>query len=244
MLTKQEIIKELQRYAKENGGKTPSEKVLFENTDVGITDRRKYWSNYGELVLESGLTPNEFDKTKYTHKQLCSMFIKVMREKGKWPTRGVLDVIHHNDHSFPDSSSFYSKLGLVSTGKLPKTILEYIGDKRGYKDVVTICNSIIQNTENESSSQEDESVIAGYVYLGKQHGSYKIGKSKDPNRRRDDITLLGPEPFTLIHEIKTDDMNGIEKYWHERFNLKHKRGEWFTLSTADIKAFKRWKKID
>lgn len=242
MLTKQEIIKELQRYAKQNGGKTPSEKILFENTDVGITDRRRYWSNYGELVIEAGLIPNEFDKTKYSHTQLCGMFIKLIREKGKWPTRGILEVKHHNDHNFPDSSTFYNKLGLTS--KLAKTILEYIGDRRGYKDVVSICDSIIQKTGNESLSLEDGSVIAGYVYLGKQHGSYKIGKSKDPNRRRDDITLLGPEPFTLIHEIKTDDMAGVEKYWHERFSSKHKRGEWFNLSAGDIKAFKRWRKID
>src|SRR5258706_1626921 len=126
MLTKQEIIKELQRYTKENSGKTPSQKMFHENTDVGIYDRMKFWPNYGELVLEAGLTPNEFDKTKYSHKQLCSIFIKVIREKGKWPTRAILDVKHHNDHNFPDSSTFYSKLGLTS--KLAQSILEYIGD--------------------------------------------------------------------------------------------------------------------
>lgn len=53
------------------------------------------------------------------------------------------------------------------------------------------------------------------------------------------ITLLGPEPFKLIHEIKTDVMNGVEKYWHERFKSKHKRGEWFNLSSTDVKSFKR-----
>jgi len=240
MLTKQEIIKKLQKFAKENGGKTPSEKVLFENTNIGIMGRRRYWSNYGELVLEAGLTPNKFDKTKYSHTQLCNMFIKAIREKGKWPTRGILDVKHHNDRSFPDSTTFYSKLGLTS--ELAKTILEYTSDKHGYKDVVNICNSIILKS-GDKLPLEDENATTGYIYLGKQHGSYKIGKSKDPNRRREDISLLGPEPFEIIHEIKTDDMNGVEKYWHERFNSKHKRGEWFNLSKADVAAFKRWKKI-
>lgn len=73
--------------------------------------------------------------------------------------------------------------------------------------------------------------------------SIKIGKAKDIDRRREDITLLGSEPFELIHEIVTDDMKGIEKYWHNRFKAKWIRGEWFKLNSSDVKAFKRWKKI-
>ena len=239
MWTKHGIIKELQRYAKEIG-KTPSQKVFFDNTEVGIYDRMRFWPNYGVLVREAGLTPNEFDKTKYNHDQLCRLFIRVVREEGKWPTRGILDVKHHADHSFPDSSTFYKKLGL--TGELAKTILKFVGEKRGYRDIVDTCSSVIKEYEDSSLSSEG-SVVSGYVYLGKQNGKYKMGKSKDPDRRREDITLLGPEPFELIHVIQTDDMNGIEKYWHERFKSKHKRAEWFSLSRTDIGAFKQWKKI-
>lgn len=240
MLTREEVLKEIRRYAKENDGKTPSEKNLYENTEIGIYDRMKYWSNYGELVREAGLTPNKFDKTKYSHGQLCEIFIKVIREKGKWPTRGELDVRHYNDPSFPYSATFYKKLGL--TGNLAETILEFIENKRGYSDVIDICNSVLKEFEGRDESEEGE-VTSGFVYLGKQHGDYKIGKAKDASRRRDDITLLGSEPFELIHEIKTDDMNGVERYWHNRFKSKLKRGEWFNLSRADIKAFKRWKRI-
>ncbi|KKS98531.1 MAG: hypothetical protein UV73_C0001G0052 [Candidatus Gottesmanbacteria bacterium GW2011_GWA2_43_14] len=239
MWTKQDIIKELQRYAKEIG-KTPSQKVFFDNTEVGIYDRMRFWPNYGELVREAGLTPNEFDKTKYNHDQLCRLFIRMVRDGGKWPTRGILDVKHHSDLSFPDSSTFYKKLGLTS--ELAKTILKFVGDKRGYKDIVDICNIVIRENEDINFPAE-EGVVPGYIYLGKQNGSYKIGKSKNPNRRREDITLLGSEPFELVHEIKTDDMNGVEKYWHERFKSRHKRGEWFNLTRTDISAFKQWKKI-
>lgn len=240
MFTKEEIIKELQKCAKANGGKTPSEKVFHESTEVDRYDRMRFWPNYGELVREAGLTPNKFDKTKYTHEQLCVMFIGVIRETGKWPTRGYLDVKHFKDNSFPHSVTFYSKLGL--TGNLAKTILEYVEDREGFGDIIDICNSVLEKYTNHNEGS-DNNFINGYVYLGKQHGSYKIGKSKDANRRREDITLLGSEPFELIHEIETDDMNGIEKYWHERFKSKWIRGEWFKLSPSDIKAFKRWKKI-
>lgn len=240
MFTKEEIIKEIQKCAKENGNKTPSEKVFYENSEVNVYDRMRYWSNYGELVKEAGLIPNKFDKTKYDHEQLCEMFIGVIRETGKWPTRGQLDVKHFKDVSFPHSVTFYSKLGL--TGDLAKTILKYVEDRQGFKDVVEICNSVLEKFETREKVSGDN-VMSGYIYLGKQHGRYKIGKSKDVSRRREDITLLGSEPFELIHEIETDDTNGIEKYWHDRFKSKWIRGEWFKLSSSDVKAFKRWKKI-
>jgi Meiotically Up-regulated Gene 113 (MUG113) protein len=241
MLTKQEVLSEIRRYSKKIGGKTPSEKKLYENTEVGVYDRMRYWPNYGSLVKDIGLKPNKFDKTKYSRKHLCDTFIEVIRENGKWPTRGILDVKHHNDPNFPDSSTFYKKLGLIR--ELVNTIIDFIEDKKGYDDVTKICNSVLEKYSGRDKKVEDENLASGYVYLGKQHGVYKIGKTKNTKRRRDDITLLGSEPFRLIHEIKTDDMNGVEKYWHNRFKTKHKRGEWFNLSRADVSALKRWKKI-
>jgi len=241
MLTKKEILREIYKYAEENDNKTPSEKKLYENTKIGIYDRMKYWSNYGELVSEAGLIPNEFDKTKYSQEQLCKIFIKVIREKSKWPTRGELDVKHFSNSDFPISGTFYKKLGL--TKELAKTILEFVEDKKGYSDIIDICKVVFKKFENQEESFENKDINHGFVYLGKQHGDYKIGHSTDPNRRREDVTLLGSEPFKEIYKIETDDMNGLEKYWHHRFKSKKKRGEWFNLSSSDIKAFKRWKKI-
>jgi len=242
MLTKEEILKLIRKRTKENGDKTPGQKNFYEYAEIGIYDLHKFgWSNYGELVREAGLTPNKFDNTKYNHEQLCEMFIGVIREREKWPTRGDLDVKHHNNSNFPNSATFYSKLGL--TINLAKTILGFIEDKEAYEDIIEICNLVLKGSEDRDESSEGGDVTSGFVYLGKQHGDYKIGKTKNANRRRDDISLLGSEPFELIHEIKTDDMDGVEKYWHGRFKSRWKRGEWFNLSRADIKAFKRWRKI-
>src|SRR3989338_3259740 len=241
MLTKQEIIKELQKFAKENGGKTPGEKVLFENTDIKIMDRRRYWPNYGELVLEARLTPNKFDKTKYSHAQLCNMFIKVIREKGKWPTKGILDVKHHNDPNFPDSATFYNKLGLIS--KLAKTILEYVGNKRRYKDIIDICNSIIEKFDKDAP-QESLSIgnvgNVGYVYLLQSKlrnaTAYKIGKTYDLENRIIQLNQPSNEQY-IIWKIETDDPTGVESYWHHRFESKHlypqkAKSEWFSLTKS------------
>lgn len=246
MLTKEEILKKLQQYAKEGGGETPSEKKFYEYAEIGIYDLKKHgWAKYGDLVDEGGLTPNKFDNTKYSHEQLCEIFIEVIREKSKWPTRGILDVKHHKDSRFPDSSTFYKKLGL--TVNLAKTILEFIKDKQGYADVVNICNSVVERFENISETEEQITgkVTHGWVYLFKHghYNQYRIGQTSDLLRRGSEIRIQLPERATLVHSIETVDPVGVETYWLNRFKSKQMNGDWFNLSRTDVNEFKHWKKI-
>jgi hypothetical protein len=67
---------------------------------------------------------------------------------------------------------------------------------------------------------------------------YKIGKSGHVGRREYQIGLKLPEPVKTIHSIATDDPDGIETYWHNRFKAKRAEGEWFSLNQDDVKAFK------
>jgi len=41
-----------------------------------------------------------------------------------------------------------------------------------------------------------------------------------------------------VHAIKTDDPDGIERYWLKRFERKRKNREWFQLSGDDTKTFR------
>jgi hypothetical protein len=250
MPEKDEIINKLLRYSREIGDRTPGEHKFYEYAEIGIYDLHKLgWSNYRELVLDAGLTPNKFDKTKYSHEQLCRLFINVIREKGKWPTRGELEVKHYQESNFPDAGTFYNKLGLTLTGDLARKILEYVGDKRGYKDIVDICNTFLENNVTQEASSFISNV--GYVYLLKSTlrnaTAYKIGHAKDIKNRVKQLRQPSNEEI-LIHQIKTDDPIGVEKYWHDRFESKRLypykfKDEWFKLKPSDVKAFKRWKRI-
>ena len=68
---------------------------------------------------------------------------------------------------------------------------------------------------------------------------YKIGKTNHAGRRERELAIQLPEKASTVHTIKTDDPEGIEAYWHRRFEAKRKNGEWFELSAADVAAFRR-----
>ena len=245
MLTREEIIKEVQEWAKENGGITPSEKIIREELKIPKWEWITYWTKITDFQHEAGLAPQKFDKTKYNKNNLCDEFIKLIREKNKWPTRDELDYKRRQDSTFPASVTFYKQLGL--TVDLALTILEYIKDKRGYEDVVNICDSVIQKYKNDNKTEikDAEQADHGWVYLFK-HGhfnQYRIGKTTDLLRRGGEIRIQLPERAILIHSIETADITGVETYWLNRFKSKQMNGDWFNLGRADVKEFKSWKRI-
>lgn len=74
----------------------------------------------------------------------------------------------------------------------------------------------------------------GYVYLFRSGNFYKIGYSKDPQRR---LKALNSPDAIKVHVIRTDDMRRLEKAWHARFAHKRHDREWFALIPADVEAF-------
>jgi hypothetical protein len=79
---------------------------------------------------------------------------------------------------------------------------------------------------------------AVYVFRGGSH--YKVGASRDAERRLHMLRRSLPFPVTPVCTIDTDDMFLLERQLHRLYRSRglHVNGEWFALSTHDIDALK------
>ena len=107
--------------------------------------------------------------------------------------------------------------------------------------VLSMCEDLSRPTAPISEEGSDDEGEMGFVYLLKSGRFFKIGRSNACGRRERELAIQLPEKAALVHQIRTDDPAGIEKYWHQRFDSQRKNGEWFDLSASDTKAFRRRK---
>jgi len=239
MITKDKILDEIRRTAKENGG-VPLGRERFEReTGIKPYDLGKYWAKFGDAQREAGFSPNTLNLA-YGEEFLLEKFIAFIRELGRYPTSGDLRVKKTSDADFPSPGTM-AKFG--NKKETAEKIVKY-AEEKGYADIVELCRPIIEiSVETENSDDNNPVQGLGEVYLFKSGRYYKIGKTNDTVRRGNELRVQLAEVPNLIHSIRTDDPSGVEAYWHKRFEAKRMNGEWFDLNTADIKAFKRWRKI-
>lgn len=241
-MNKQEIISGIRRIAKECGGKAPGFQRFSAETGLRKSDwYPNLWLRWGDAIKEAGCEPNEFISA-YDTGFLITKYIELIRELDHFPIEGELRIKKKNDKDFPSHSGF-SQLG--SKHERVRKIIEYCQGKSDFDDIISLCSELTKSTHKRPDLIYSVPDKIGYVYLVR-HGSrneYKIGKSYNPIRREGEIRLELPEKIQPIHYIKTDDPTGIENYWHSRFANKRKEGEWFSLTTDDVCAFKRWRRI-
>lgn len=77
-------------------------------------------------------------------------------------------------------------------------------------------------------------VVSGWVYILQAGPFYKIGKTKNVDRRIEQLATLPPFDIEIVHTIKTKDMGRLELELHERFADKRKHGEWFELDEEGV----------
>lgn len=238
MATKQDIIKAIQETAKTNGGVPLGRGRFQKETGINEYEISKFWPSFGEAQREAGFEPNTL-QSAHDMEFLLESAVALIREIGRFPTNADLIGKRHRDSDFPSPGSF-DRLG--NKKERANKVLEY-AEQKGYADIVKICTAIIEQNSKTETEDDDSEEIEGAVYLFKHGKYYKIGKTFDTVRRGNELRIQLPENLDLIHEIKTDDPSGVESYWHRRFEAKRMNGEWFDLNAADIKAFKRWRKI-
>jgi hypothetical protein len=235
---KQHILDEIKRTAKANGGRPLGKERFYRETGISEPDwLGKHWARWSDALRESGLEPNRMQGA-LDENDVIEKFVTLMREVGKFPTLNEVRLKAHNTVGFPWHNTF-ARFG--SKQQFANRILAYCAGRAGHEDVVAICAGIGRSTAATKQDDDHTNETFGFVYLIRSGRYHKIGRSNAAGRREYELAIQLPEKATTIHSIRTDDPVGIEAYWHKRFESRRKNGEWFELSTTDVKAFRRRK---
>lgn len=240
-VSKQHILDEIRRTAEENDGIALGRNRFEKATGIRSSDwYGKYWARWNDAIIEAGFRPNQLQgKTDDTDALLH--LARLAKDLGRFPVAAEIRMRRQTESEFP-SHNVFSRFG--SKMDLAKRVRDY-ADTNGMPDVVAICEESLASMDaavpDTAESIDDTEVSLGFVYLMKAGKHYKIGRTNSLGRREYDLAIQLPDKPNTIHAIKTDDPAGIEAYWHKRFADKRKNGEWFELSAADVRAFRRRK---
>jgi hypothetical protein len=236
-MTRLEILGNIKRLADANGGIPPGEDRLRQ---LGITPAMwgKYWARLTQAQREAGLTPN-VPQPAYSDDVALQQVIDLARELGAIPTSRDRIVKHGQDSTFP-SERVFKRLGPKSD--LVARLIEYIGRHPGNDDVLSLLQR--ESAAYPPPTNKKSNPRFGSVYLLKGPGRrYKVGRASVFGRRARQLSIQLPFETKKVHVIETDDPEGVEKYWHNRFEAKRINSEWFELASEDVAAFKRWKRL-
>ena len=80
-----------------------------------------------------------------------------------------------------------------------------------------------------------------YIYLiqSLENGYYKIGVSKNPSKRLQQLQTGNSSPLKLIEVYQTEFADKIERILQRRYTHLHKEGEWFNLSISEEAGFRK-----
>lgn len=235
MVDKKFIIAEIKRLANENGGVAPGIKTFEQATSITVAKwRGRYWVKWSDALLEAGLKPNSLNQPTDEDFLLRSL-AELTAKLDQFPTYAHIRLEKRNNPDFPSYQAF-SRLG--STQDRVELIRKFATDNNEFSGILSLLPAAsVDIPVNTLSTAKEGFVYLGLLKVGTQK-RYKIGKTNLVERRSTELSLQLPEKLELVHSIKTDDMTGIEKYWHKRFADKNTNGEWFNLSADDIRAFK------
>jgi Meiotically up-regulated gene 113 len=240
VMDKDWIISEIKRTALENGGVALGVQKFQKVTGIKKTEWWiKHWRGWGEALKEAGFSPNKLNAA-HDRTFLVICLAKLTRSIGRFPADVDLRLARKDDDAFPEHKTFRN-LGLHH--QRIALVRKYATEHEEYADILRFLPRLKEMEETPGKDvTTNTKTNEGFVYLGMLRiGSgkrYKIGKTNLVERRSTELSLQLPEKLELVHYIRTDDMSGIEAYWHRRFADKNTNGEWFDLSSDEVRAFK------
>lgn len=240
VISREFILDEVRRVASVMG-KSPGKGQFFKHSGIKESDwSGRYWARWNDVLREAGYSPNRLQGAHSDDHLLESLAALIRECGGRFPTGPEMRLKRRADPSFPDPKAFERFGGRAD---LAKRLWKYCEGREGYDDILAACAS---PSSSKSSETSDEKVASdggdfGFVYLIRSGRHYKIGRSNAVGRRARELAIQLPEKSSTVHVIRTDDPPGIERYWHQRFDVRRRNGEWFELTPADVAAFRRRK---
>jgi len=239
-MKKEGIVAEIRRTAENNDGIPLGKLRFFKETGIREADwSGKYWAKWSEAIQEAGYTPNK-KQGAYGEEYLLKKYAEFVIELGHLPTSAETRIKARNSTEFPSHNTF-NRFGTKK--QLVGHVLEFTKDNTNLTEAFRILQNEphILPSEVVEESIESSKIQEGYVYLMQFGSEYKIGTSNNVERRFRELRTQMPYEGRIIHTIATGDPEGIEAYWHQYFSEKRLKGEWFQLSSNDIRYFKKRK---
>lgn len=237
-MNRDEFISAIREIAGRNGGSAPGWQKFSSETRVSESSwRGKYWARWGDALVEAGFSPNKLAE-KYDQSFLLTKLAELTQRLGRYPVASELKLAKKVDETLPSPAAF-SRLG--DKWQRIEALRLFVTASPDFKDVLSLLPDRSDREPPSAKPEPSDESTDGFVYMLKLGKRYKIGKTFSVPRRHREISLELPDKPDVVHSIRTDDPDGIEKYWHGRFEKKRTNGEWFALDLADIRIFKKRK---
>jgi hypothetical protein len=239
--TRQAIVAAIQQATAHDGGK-PVGVTRFQ-TLTGIPQaawRGVYWPRWSDALREAGFEPNTWTERRGQDDLLIEA-AGLVRRFGKVPTELEWRLARRSDPKVP-SRTVLSRLGgrRAIIGKL-RDLAESDPAHIDLLDLLPEPSGAGTGDDEapETSPAPAPPTVTGTVYLARMGKYHKVGRTNAVGRRMYELGRQLPDDVKVVHRLETDDPEGIERYWLERFKDKQTKGEWFLLSSEDVAAFKR-----
>jgi len=242
MVTKDAILDEIRRLTAENDGSPIGQRRFSDETGIREHDwLGRYWRQWSDALVEAGFEPNAFNVAKLTDDQLVMRVAQLTLELGHYPTRADVGLWRQTHPDMPLHKTISARIG--GRREVLRRLLALSDSDASFAELQEICGPLVENVDGTPTGREVGSGGLGFVYLIRMDKWHKIGCSSDILRRTGEIRITLPVRETLVHTVETDDPFGVERYWHQRFADRRTNGEWFDLTTEDVRAFKKWRRI-
>lgn len=237
-MKKETIVSEIRRAAAENGG-GPLGKNKFQEL-TGISEgvwRGKFWLNWSDATAAAGIESGQLSEA-HDGDYLLTRLAELTRKYGHFPTTSETRMERVHDKTFPNDKVF-DRYG--NKAARIEALRSFVVGRADFADVAAMLPIAVAIPDAPPDDSETDGLGDGFVYMIKLGKAYKIGRTFSVPRRHREIALELPQKPDVVHSIRTDDPDGIETYWHRRFEKKRTNGEWFALNSDDVRAFKRRK---